>query len=511
MPFEWHLSISTHKRTMKGLILQIILVGSFHAYGQSLEGIVLDAETNERLSFTNIGVKGQSIGTVSNVEGRFILNQRELSETDTVVFSYIGYQLVRKTVSELKSTDPLIVYMPTATLNLSEVSIYAEDPDVEGILEKVRENFSRNHPKYIGKQRIFLHKYEETPFGDNNQIEVTKSNFTGLDKQAANEFLTMLPDKFTEYQDILVDTYSSGDLHKVVPIEAVSLEEDSQKDLFKEIENKMSDFFKDIESSKEEEGVYYKFRSGIFAFKDDAEVQHDTVVVENDSLNFSSASSDMVQGRLDFLMGEYANIASDNWAFINKPGKYRYQLGAPIVYLDELVFPITFEPKRGGLFEGTMYISAINFAVIQLDFAYATGKSSENIKLLGIGHSMKNKEGHVIFERTESGYFVKYIYATERELGSIDRSLSIMKKQKRFLWDKELNELKMNLSVNFDTEVFYEMLVLNRSETTKEETIAVVEPKHIQFRKEYTYTSDLWNDRTVIAPTAELQKYQRVK
>ncbi|MEQ8472030.1 MAG: carboxypeptidase-like regulatory domain-containing protein [Marinoscillum sp.] len=498
---------------MKRLILLISMFICIQAHAQSIKGVVMDKEANEPLSFTNIGVKGKSTGTISNVEGRFILDQTGLSDLDTVVFSYIGFQTVKKTVAELKEPEELAVNMNPSTMNLSEVSIYSGEIDVKDILEQVRENFNKNHPKPMGKQRIFLHKYEETPFRDRNQIDIKKSNFEGLDEQTANEFIAMLPDKFTEYQDIIVDVYRTTGERKLVPIDAVSLEEDSQKNLVKDIEEKMSSFFKDIESTREEEGVYYKFRTGIFAFKDDGEVHHDTVEVEgkSDSLNLNfPASKDMIQGRMDFLTGEYASINSDNWEFINKPGKYRYKLGELTVYLDELVYPISFEPRNGGLFSGTMYISAMNYAVIRLDFQYGAGKSSENFHLLGIGHSIKNKEGHVIFERTDKGYFVKYIYASEREVGSVDRSFSIMKKQKRFLWDKELNEIKMDVSLKFDTEVFYEFLVLNREEVGADVISQITEPKSIEFRKEYSYSASMWNDRTVIAPTAELKKYQRV-
>ncbi|MDR1154601.1 MAG: carboxypeptidase-like regulatory domain-containing protein, partial [Bacteroidales bacterium] len=52
-----------------------------------MEGVVLD-ETGETLPGANVSVKGTTVGTMTNSNGRFTLNARQ---NDVLVFSFVGY------------------------------------------------------------------------------------------------------------------------------------------------------------------------------------------------------------------------------------------------------------------------------------------------------------------------------------------------------------------------------------------------------------------------------------
>jgi hypothetical protein len=173
------------------------------------------------------------------------------------------------------------------------------------------------------------------------------------------------------------------------------------------------------------------------------------------------------------------------------------------------VYSISFKPKRRGLFEGTMYISTTTYAVLQLDFAFAPGKRSERFQALGFGHSMNFKKGRVIFEKGENGYFVKYINAQEHETASIDRKFSVKKRKKRFLVDKELNQIKLHAKISFDMKSNWELLVLDRKQINSQEFNNAKQPELMKFKKEFAYNTEKWKNRTVIAPTSELKKYKR--
>lgn len=209
------------------------------------------------------------------------------------------------------------------------------------------------------------------------------------------------------------------------------------------------------------------------------------------------------------MLGNYANLKSKNWEFINKAQKYHYELKEITSINDELVYEISFTPRRGGLFEGVMYISMENYAILQLDFAFAEGKKNENFQLLGVGHSMNFKKGHVIFEKGKGGYFLKYLYAQQNESASIDRDFTILKKQKRFLIDKTVNTLKFEAELSFAIYSSWELLILNREPIDVAQFEKVNQPRVIKFKKEYAYTPEMWNNRTVIAPTSALKEFKR--
>ncbi len=159
--------------------------------------------------------------------------------------------------------------------------------------------------------------------------------------------------------------------------------------------------------------------------------------------------------------------------------------------------------------EGLMYVSTETYAILQVDFAFADGKQNEKFQILGIGHSMNFKKGHIIFEKGKAGYFIKYINAQQHESASINRDLSVMKKQKRFLTDKELGKIKLELQLDFNIESYWEILVLNGDEIDTQKFESIKQPLLMKFRKEYAYSPIMWNNRTVIAPASELKKYKR--
>ncbi len=65
------------------LILLFLIATSCYSFGQSktIEGVVIDAKSKAALAFATIGIKGTTIGTVTNSEGRFILSIPEYLRT----------------------------------------------------------------------------------------------------------------------------------------------------------------------------------------------------------------------------------------------------------------------------------------------------------------------------------------------------------------------------------------------------------------------------------------------
>lgn len=494
---------------MRNLLNLIILCGvvNLSATDKPVTGTVFDSETNKPLPFTNIAVAGHYKGTVSNIEGYFVLDRTDLDPVDTILFSYVGYKTKRIILDDLQRKSK--IYLNPITINLKEVQVSSRSLSAKEIIALVIKNYPKNHPNSSVKQNLFFHTYERVPF-PKDQIIMKKSDFVGLDQSTFKELMQLMPDEFNEYQDVVVDLYSHDGNNRIVPVEGISLQEGSLKGIEKKLENTLETFLKDIKESSEDSTTYYKFRSGVFAGKLDDEDLGDPNFSEqeDDTLNFT-IGSDQVKNEILNLYSDYASLDSKNWEFLNKTGKYRYTKNRITLLNDELVYEITFSPRARGLFEGTMYISTTSYAILQLDFAYLKGKQSEKIQIMGIGHAIDLKMGRVIYEHGKTGYYPKYIYAHVNEWATIERSFSLKKKQKRFLNDKELNEMKFETQMLFDIYSYWELLILRREEIDAQEFDKVEQPEHIKFRKEYAYSPEMWKNRTVLAPTVELQKFKR--
>lgn len=71
---------------------------------QDYKGKVIDAESREPLPYVNIGIFGKGIGTVSDENGLFHLpiRQKQLNDSDVVLFSAMGYETIKKPLPDLQ-------------------------------------------------------------------------------------------------------------------------------------------------------------------------------------------------------------------------------------------------------------------------------------------------------------------------------------------------------------------------------------------------------------------------
>lgn len=87
------------KRTLFLWLFGLILTAQVYAQNRSLSGTIKDATTGEALIGVNVTGKGTTIGTVTDIDGKYTL---ELPKDVTVlVFSYVGYNNLEKTILSL--------------------------------------------------------------------------------------------------------------------------------------------------------------------------------------------------------------------------------------------------------------------------------------------------------------------------------------------------------------------------------------------------------------------------
>ena len=104
------------KKTIPFLIFLIVFsLNTFVAQAQSIEGIVSDGVTGESLPGATVLVRGTTLGTVTDIDGRY---QMALQPgTHFIVFSFVGYtrEEVEVTVSEGESIVQNMVLNPDVT------------------------------------------------------------------------------------------------------------------------------------------------------------------------------------------------------------------------------------------------------------------------------------------------------------------------------------------------------------------------------------------------------------
>ncbi|MBK7221510.1 MAG: carboxypeptidase-like regulatory domain-containing protein [Saprospiraceae bacterium] len=83
---------------------------------------VVDAITQEGLSFAHVAFKSKGGGTITNEAGHFELN---CTQGDTLIFSYLGYFSMVLSVDEVKKGSKILLNPDTQLIE--DVVVYADD------------------------------------------------------------------------------------------------------------------------------------------------------------------------------------------------------------------------------------------------------------------------------------------------------------------------------------------------------------------------------------------------
>ncbi|WP_316796450.1 alpha/beta fold hydrolase [Pedobacter agri] len=130
-------NISYHNVILNSFVL-FVFASSFlfafevRAQSQKLPGKTVNALTGLPVPFVSIGIKNKAIGTVSDSLGHYILSYRqdEISKTDTLIFSAIGFHTVKVDFTQFLNGNKIIV-LAELPLQLKTVKIKGEQRKIK--------------------------------------------------------------------------------------------------------------------------------------------------------------------------------------------------------------------------------------------------------------------------------------------------------------------------------------------------------------------------------------------
>ena len=123
------------------LILILSLAISLPVYSINISGVVLDDETNEPIPFVTIWIPGTTIGTTSNIEGKFILHTNSCT---TISISSVGYVAQSRQI-DLKSVDyEWVIRLKKDIQNIAEITVKPDNSYDEALFKKVLDHKKEN-------------------------------------------------------------------------------------------------------------------------------------------------------------------------------------------------------------------------------------------------------------------------------------------------------------------------------------------------------------------------------
>ena len=91
----------------------------------SISGQVIGGDSKERLPYANVKIKGTNIGTQTNLQG-FFLMQNIPESVFVVQATFIGYLPAELTVDPKKQSTGILITLEQSTINLEGVTVSAE-------------------------------------------------------------------------------------------------------------------------------------------------------------------------------------------------------------------------------------------------------------------------------------------------------------------------------------------------------------------------------------------------
>ncbi|MFK5856223.1 MAG: carboxypeptidase-like regulatory domain-containing protein [Bacteroidota bacterium] len=464
-------------------------------------GIVLNSENKTPLLYTTIYILNTNRGTISNELGHFTINISGLNKTDTLRFQYVGYKTRTISLGELVADS--LVYLKEESFNLSEILVFATEPDAVAIVKNVVKNKKSNYRKTTSKKQTFI-RLRDNLIMDDFSFDYKKSSLAELDRETFDRAGEKISKNTTSYTDFLVNLYFNKDEAndiKFDPIKMVSLKE---ADISKP--SQVSLVLKKALADTRE-GEYWKVKSGIFSKKIDKDEmgsgkRTDSLGENTQRLSFYTSS---VKEQLEYSQME----DKDQWEFLYSTSKYNYTIGGGTRVNGEDVYIIDFTPKKKGLYMGRIFISVNTYALIKADYKYAPDKIGKNVNFLGIGYTEKSFKGSIYFEKKEDNYVLKYF---SRKIGTymtLDRNLALQKKKSRTFFDKKLEEIKIGLIIKLDVEESLEVLVFDDMKISNQQYTDFNQPEYIKPIFVKQFNDNLWKDYDIIEPTEQMKDYKK--
>lgn len=110
------------KTRLSLLFLAFLFIGS-GSNAQVIQGTVLDEASKEPLSYLQIGVVNKKIGVLSDEKGQFRLDSQKIEESDSLLFSYLGYE--GKTILLKDLIKSPIVVLQKQVFDLPKINVAA--------------------------------------------------------------------------------------------------------------------------------------------------------------------------------------------------------------------------------------------------------------------------------------------------------------------------------------------------------------------------------------------------
>ena len=476
----------------------IFLFCTYTLQAQSKQVQIVDSLSLEPIPFATVHFSNNK-GLITDEIGYFELLPEQVEVNDSIFVSSLGYDGL---AVELKQLQDSIFYVMPQSIALDNVILTNKNYTSEKIIDLVQERLESNYFTDYSKKRLFLREYY-TQNRKKLDINKYKTSIPELNRKLVDNFLSNMP-RTNEYTIETLCNYVGDfeeDNQKINLIKARQTY-DKGNDLMKSLNERIETVLR--ENLKTDS--YFKVRSGVFGSKIDVrglEEEVDSTNLEalkefdkkrtenklNEKKNFAKYKKEKIAE----LYSELFFTKKAKLNCIQKPNRYLFSEPELTFEGSDLTYVISYKPKGGEDFEGTLYINAQDFAITRLDFNNV--KSLFKLKLFGVSFNENLKSGRMIFSKnTNNKYTLSYLQMTSGTEIGLDRPLKFIEKNKFVKGRRKQNEISFRLDLAMVSKDQYELRVFDHESLTEEAFQAIDETNDVLPKYHKEFTTNFWEE-----------------
>lgn len=473
---------------------------------------LLDEKTREAIPFATIQYAANK-GVITNDEGKFGFSAN-LNEDDLIKISSLGYEPME--ISVLNFRDSLI-FMKPQSIELDNVFLSNKNLSVDEILDRIKENISKNYDLGYSQKRFF---FRESQLSNVRRfdLKVEESTIPELNQELMNKVTASIPRQSDSYKEMLGDFYGNYDSQKIQLIKAADLHNPQNLADLKELNGKLEQIFQENIKSNS----FLKIKSGIVGVKVDADEFAEDMQEEKPDAEKTpeELKKEKLQKQKD--LGTFATSKIKTlhqnmfWKedipldIFEKSRKYNFRIDGYSQMEDAVVYVISFSPKRNADFRGKMFVNTEDFGVYRID--YENVKPLKKFRLFGISTLEDVFRGKMIFSKNESGkYQTKYLELEQGESVGIERPLKVIEKNKFVKGRRKQNELDLDIKINVGSLKKYQLVVYENSFLTGKDFETLKTSDFFEFETFKTYNAAFWDGYNIIEPNAAIKAFTAVE
>ena len=168
------------------------------------------------------------------------------------------------------------------------------------------------------------------------------------------------------------------------------------------------------------------------------------------------------------------------------------------------------QKKNAAKYYGKIYVNAMDFAVVKLDYNMVAGKKAESINLkliLGVKVLEDQIKVSATYTKNEAGqYAVNFVKKEKHNYIYAHRSLKLTKNKASKEEEKKM--LKVDAMVEIDTYATNELFIIDKELMDSSKFQAVKEDERYDITYLSKYNPDVWKDYNVLAPVEAIKNYK---